>query len=343
MYQLVFCQIACGRLQIKRTYVLLPILFLRSGRIVERGRERVARARSMKDWKFWIIEFCSACVGSAIRNSLLIYFNAQIIKKNRIAFEVNELISTISKRSRDDCSFESSRWVEWRRLFSFIILRLVFVFFFCFCLLNPSPTLGRALSSRGWWLPINFDANLYFSNCEFLFVSNSFWCGESRMHSEYNVRYVSTGLARFRRNGISHGMHVYGVSMRANESASATESGEVSMAIKRQKNPRRMQKEPNIATATIPYMRLELGFFFLLLLFAFFFYNVGRKQSYLSMFEDWLVSAVFSHFHYTRGEIACVHGTFTYDAEEEKKKPSRRGNNYKYIDLRSILVPVILF
>lgn len=109
-----------------------------------------------------------------------------------------------SKRTDDVRSIDRSM-LKWRRLFSFI---MHFVFC-CFCSISGAPTsLVAYMSSRepvrGWWMPINFDANLFFSNCEFLFACEFVLC-----RLWFWLDFVW--------NGISHGMHVYGVSIYTHE------------------------------------------------------------------------------------------------------------------------------
>lgn len=178
-------------------------------------------------------------------------------------------------------------------VFVYYYMRLLVLLFFlhlrCISVVGRAPSFGRLVVANKFWCEFIF-LQLWVPFC-FEFV---WWRVACALGVQCALR--STGLARFRWNGISHGMHVYGVSMRAMRVHQRQNQVKSLWLI----NGRKIHdecKKNRILRRQRSRVRLELV---LLLLFGCFF-SVGRKQSYLSMF-DWFVSAVFSHFHYTRGE-----------------------------------------
>lgn len=290
----------------------------------------VARAR----WKTenWIIEFCFACVGSTIRNSLLIYFNAQIIKKNTYTLHtnVNELISTISKANKRPFDRIVSVWSEddCFRLLYFCVCFLFFLSFFFLHLRRWSRAVFERLvvANKFWcefiflelWVPFCFDFVL---------------AGESRMHAMVQCALRSTGLARFRWNGISHGMHVYGVSMRTTRVHQRQNQVKSLWLLNGQRNPQ-AKKNQNIRNGNDPVCVWSL----LLLVDVRIFSVLAASNHIYQCSTGW--SLPFLVIFITHAENSLRTRTFTC---QKKKTASRRGNNYQYIDLRSILVPVILF
>lgn len=150
-------------LQITNTYVSIgfrqiafgpfanktQLLFQRSGRIC---RERVERDHGRapdETLKIELLNFRFACVGSTVRNSLLIYFNAKIPTQSYTVLRSHCMRS--ERIDIDNIEIEQNRpfdrigiGVEWRRLFSFIIICVWFLLLLFFLHLRCISVVGRA-------------------------------------------------------------------------------------------------------------------------------------------------------------------------------------------------------
>lgn len=182
---------------------------------------------------------------------------------------------------------------------------------------------------RGWWMPINFDANLFRELWVPFYIQFRF---VAKFSTLYTVCASSSDLIRFRTNGISFGMQECAWRIMAKCECIQNRIRWCLCQLRKIKNKKitsttnakkKEKREPNILKATI---RVRLQQFLFCFSCVFVFVTLAASN-YIFINVRHVGLSDFSHlFILYRSWAPCG----VYARCTQCEKTSRRGNNYKY-------------